>query len=64
MQNEKCVPLFDRIVIFVKIIDMKIIFRVFALLGLVLIVSCGKKKCNTCPDWGKAEVKVEQVEEA
>lgn len=64
MENGKTVPLLSRIVIFVKIISMKIVIRIFVLSSLVIATSCGKKKCNTCPDWGKADTKVENIEEA
>lgn len=31
---------------------------------LLALSACGKKKCNTCPDWGKAETRVEEIEKA
>jgi len=43
---------------------MKILIRLLFVFSVLVLTSCGKKKCATCPDWGKANTSVETVEEA
>ncbi|MEZ4937562.1 MAG: hypothetical protein R2799_08205 [Crocinitomicaceae bacterium] len=43
---------------------MKNILKICLVGSLIFMTSCGKKKCNTCPDWGKTATENHQVEKA